>query len=129
MSDFYVDIFSESASSATSVASVAQPDSSIPRRKTPPTVRRPSTTPKNAVLPDAKRRRLSDVFDRHHDDSLAALDREVLVLEKQKLTSKIEKLDIEKNVLRSTISKLELELEVLRAKQFAQECDALGLLN
>ena len=130
MSDFYFNIFSESASSATSVASVAaQPDSPIPRRKTPPTVRRPSTTPKNAVLPDAKRRRLSDVFDRPHDDSLAVLHREALVLEKQKLTSEIEKLDMEKNVLRLTISKLELELEVLRAKQFAQECDALGLLN
>ena len=51
------------------------------------------------------------------------------MLEKQKLTSEIEKLDMEKNVLRLTISKLELELEVLRAKQFAQECDALGLLN
>ena len=129
MADFYFNIFSESASSATSVARVAQPESPIFRRKTPPTVRRPSTTPKSAVLPDAKRRRLSDVIDRAHDDSLAALPREVLVLEKQKLTSVIEKLDKEKNVLRLTISKLELELEVLRAKQFAQECDALGLLN
>ena len=129
MSDFYFNIFSESASSATSVASVAaQPDSPIPRRKTPPTVRRPCTTPKNAVQ-SAKRRRLSDVIDRPHDDSLAVLHREVLLLEKQKLTSEIEKIDMEKNVLRLTISKLEVELEVLRAKQFAQECDALGLLN
>ena len=98
------------------MAIVAQPESPIPRRKTPPTVRRPSTTPKIAVLPDAKRRRLSDVIDRPHDDSLAALHWKVLVLEKQKLTSVIEKLDKEKNVLRLTISKLELELEVLRAK-------------
>ena len=129
MADFYFNIFSESASSATSVASVAQPESPIPHRRTPPTDRRPSTIPKNAVLPGAKGRRLSDVFDRPHDDSLAVLHREVLLLEKQKLTSEIEKIDMEKNVLRLTISKLEVELEVLRAKQFAQECDALGLLN